>query len=124
MTGAAAMLRAMTPATTMRFVMFIVRLVAENHFHIDGNLVLQNGIELYFIKPGKPTDNGFIESFNGTFRDECLSTNWFWSLHEAQMIILKWQREYNEERPHGSLGGLTPRGFALKLGMEFTIQVG
>ena len=84
----------------------------------------QNGIELYFIKPGKPTENGFIESFNGTFRDECLSTNWFWSLHEAQMIIFKWQREYNEERPHGSLGGLTPRGFALKLGMEFTIQVG
>jgi putative transposase len=84
----------------------------------------QNGVELYFIKPGKPTENCFIESFNGTFRDECLSTNWFWSIHEAQMIIEKWQREYNEERPHGSLCGLTPREFVLRLGAEFTTQVG
>lgn len=84
----------------------------------------QNGIELYFIKPGKPTENCFIESFNGTFRDECLSTSWFWSVHEAQILIERWQREYNGERPHGSLGGLTPREFALKLGMGFTMQVG
>jgi putative transposase len=83
-----------------------------------------NGIELFFIKPGKPTENGFIESFNGTFRDECLSTSWFWSIRETQMIIEKWQREYNEERPHGSLDGLTPREFALRLGAEFTIRVG
>ncbi|MGA2548004.1 MAG: IS3 family transposase [Rectinemataceae bacterium] len=81
----------------------------------------QNEIELYFIKPGKPTENCYIESFNGTFRDECLSTNWFWSIYEAQIIIEKWQREYNEERPHGSLGGLTPWGFTLKLGAESTI---
>lgn len=84
----------------------------------------QNCIELYFIKPGKPTENCYIESFNGTFRDECLSTNWFWSIREAQLIIDKWQREYNEERPHGSLDGLTPKDFALRLTSDFTIQAG
>lgn len=84
----------------------------------------QNGIDLYFIKPGKPTENGFIESFNGTFREECLNTNWFWSIQEAQIIIERWQKEYNEERPHGSLGGLTPSQFALKLKADFTIRVG
>jgi putative transposase len=83
-----------------------------------------NGVELHFIKPGKPTENCFIESFNGTFRDECLSTNWFLSIHEASMIIEKWRREYNEERPHGSLGGLTPREFAITLTVESTFQVG
>jgi putative transposase len=84
----------------------------------------QNGIDLYFIKPGKPTENCYIESFNGTFRDECLNTNWFWSIQEAQIIIESWCREYNEERPHGSLGGLTPNQFSLKLRADFTIQVG
>lgn len=83
-----------------------------------------HGVELYFIKPGKPTENCFIESFNGTFRDECLSTNWFLSVQEAQMIIDAWRKEYNEERPHGSLSGLTPIEFTRKLSMEFTIQVG
>jgi putative transposase len=83
-----------------------------------------NGINLFFIKPGKPAENGFIESFNGTFRDECLNTNWFWSIQEAQIIIDMWRNEYNEERPHGSLGGLTPNQFTLKLRADFTIQVG
>jgi putative transposase len=84
----------------------------------------QNGIDLYFIKLGKPTENGFIESFNGTFRDECPNTKWFWSIQEAQIIIERWQKEYNEERPHGSLGGLTPKQFALKLRADFTIRAG
>jgi putative transposase len=84
----------------------------------------QNGVDLHFIKPGTPTENSYIESFNGTFRDECLNTNWFLSMHEAGMIIEKWRREYNEERPHSSLGGLTPREFAMTLTEESTFAVG
>lgn len=84
----------------------------------------KNGISLSFIKPGKPTENGHIESFNGTFRDECLNTNWFWSVKEAQIVIEKWRKEYNDERPHGSLGGLTPSQFAKKLRADFTTGVG
>jgi len=84
----------------------------------------QNGVDLHFIKPGTPTENCYIESFNGTFRDECLNTNWFLSIHEAGMIIEKWRREYNEERPHSSLGGLTPREFAMTLNEESTFAVG
>lgn len=83
-----------------------------------------NEVELCFIRPGKPTENGFIESFNGTFRDECLSTHWFRSIREAQAIIDAWSKEYNEERPHGSLAGLTPSEFAKKLTKEFTVPVG
>lgn len=70
-----------------------------------------NGVELHFSRPGKPTDNAFIESFNGKFRDECLNQHWFKSLAEAQEIIEAWRREYNEERPHSSLGYLTPTEF-------------
>jgi putative transposase len=63
---------------------------------------------LDFSRPGKPTDNPFIESFNGSFRDECLNTNWFLSLHDAEQKIEQWRVEYNEYRPHSSLNGLTP----------------
>ena len=69
-------------------------------------------VELCFIRPGKPIENAFIESFNGTLRDECLNAHWGTSLREARMVLERWRREYNEERPHTSLGGLTPREFA------------
>ena len=72
----------------------------------------QNGVKIDFSRPGKPTDNAFIESFNGTFRDECLNTHWFQSLAEAKQIIESWREEYNESRPHRSLGERTPREFA------------
>lgn len=65
-------------------------------------------VTLNFSRPGKPTDNAFIESFNGSFRDECLNTNWFLSLEDAQMKIDLWRWEYNSFRPHSSLGNLTP----------------
>ena len=71
-----------------------------------------NGVELDFIRPGKPNENAFIESFNGRLREECLNDNQFLTLVEAQTIIEAWRRDYNEERPHGSLNGLTPREFA------------
>lgn len=65
-------------------------------------------VTLNFSRPGKPTDNPFIESFNGSFRDECLNTNWFLSLHDARLKIDSWRRDYNTFRPHSSLQGLTP----------------
>jgi transposase InsO family protein len=63
------------------------------------------GVALRPIEPGKPTQNAFIESFNGRFRDECLNEHWFTSLAHAQAIIEAWRREYNEERPKKGLGG-------------------
>ena len=72
----------------------------------------ERGVKLHFIRPGKPVDNAFIESFNGKFRDECLSMHWFMSLSHARMIIEEWRNDYNLQRPHTSLGGLTPYEFA------------
>lgn len=72
----------------------------------------EHGVKLEFIQPGKPVQNCFIESFNGRFRDECLNENWFVSLADAPRIIAKWKGQYNGEREHGSLGGLTPTEFA------------
>ena len=71
-----------------------------------------NGVQLHFIDPGKPTQNGFIESFNGKFRDECLNQNWFVDLDDARRIIEAWRVDYNTVRPHSSLGYRTPDEFA------------
>lgn len=68
-----------------------------------------NGVILDFSRPGKPKDNAYIESFNRSFRDECLNTNWFLSLADAREKIERWRTEYNTFRPHSSLGGLTPK---------------
>lgn len=73
------------------------------------------GVKLDFIDPGKPTQNAFIESFNGTFRDECLNENWFVSLGDAQRTIEAWRIDYECERPHSKLRDHTPREFALLL---------
>ena len=71
----------------------------------------ENQVILDFSRPGKPTDNPFIESFNGSFRDECLNLNWFLSLDDAQEKIEAWRIDYNEFRPHQSLGDMTPMQF-------------
>jgi putative transposase len=68
----------------------------------------ENKVTLDFSRPGKPTDNPFIESFNGSFRDECLNTNWFLSLEDAREKIEGWRQEYNHFRPHSSLSDKTP----------------
>ena len=68
-------------------------------------------VDLRFIDPGKPQQNGFIESFNGKFRDECLNEHWFLSLTDARGIIEDWRIDYNRNRPHSSLGNLTPEEF-------------
>jgi putative transposase len=71
-----------------------------------------NGAEIDFSRPGKPTDNAHIEAFNSRLRAECLNASWFLSLADARDRLEAWRREYNNERPHGSLGNLTPRAFA------------
>src|SRR5690606_698647 len=70
------------------------------------------GVKIDFIQPGKPVQNCFVESFNGTFRDDCLNLHWFTSLAAAKVQIESWRREYNTERPHSSLKRLTPAKFA------------
>ena len=72
----------------------------------------QNGVRIDFSRPGKPTDNAHVESFNGTFRAECLDAHWFTTLSEAKRIIEAWRREYNESRPHRALRERTPIEFA------------
>ena len=71
----------------------------------------QRGVKLNFIRPGKPTENGYIESFNGRFRDECLNESWFTTFEEAKTRIEAWRQDYNGFRPHSSLGNLTPHAF-------------
>ena len=72
----------------------------------------RNGVKLDFSRPGKPTDNCFIESFNGRLREERLNQHWFNNLEEARSIIESWRQEYNVQRPHRSLEGQTPQEFA------------
>ena len=71
-----------------------------------------NGVALDFSRPGKPTDNAFIEAFNGRLRQECLNESWFLSLEDAREKVEMWRQEYNSQRPHGALGNLTPVEFA------------
>lgn len=70
------------------------------------------GVELDFSRPGKPTDNAFIESLNGKFRAECLSAHWFLSLADARRKCERWRRDYNDVRPHSSIGYETPSALA------------
>ena len=72
----------------------------------------ENSVKLRFIQPGKPTQNAYIESFNGKFRDECLNDNVFVCLDNAREIIENWRLDYNTERPHSSLNDMTPEEFA------------
>jgi len=78
----------------------------------------RHGIALRLIEPGKPNQNAYVESFNGRLRDECLNEHWFTSLSQAQAVIEIWRREYNEERPKKTLGGLTPSQYAKQLAIK------
>ncbi|WP_232100146.1 MULTISPECIES: integrase core domain-containing protein [Lonsdalea] len=75
----------------------------------------EHGVTMDFSRPGKPTDNPFIESFNGSLRDECLNIHWFLSLGDAQDKLDHWRREYNYERTHTSLNDMTPAEFIRSL---------
>ena len=80
--------------------------------------VQETGLDWHYIAPGKPTQNAFIESFNGKLRDECLNENLFGSLGDAKSVLKDWKEDYNHHRPHSSLGNLTPQEFAQKMRMD------
>ena len=80
---------------------------------------VERKIELLHIQSGKPTQNARVESFHGRLRDECLAVSWFKNLFDARRKIAAWRKEYNEERPHGSLGYKTPSEFAAAQAASF-----
>lgn len=83
----------------------------------------EHGVELDFSRPGKPTDNAKVESFNGRFREECLNAHWFLSLEDAKGKIEAWRRYYNEDRPHSAQGWMTPAEFAEQCRNEASKEV-
>jgi len=83
---------------------------------------VERKIELLHIQPGKPTQNARVESFNGRLRDECLTVSWFQNLFDARRKIAAWRIEYNEERPHSSLGYKTPSEFAAQAAGFYTAE--
>ena len=93
-------------------------IVSDNGTEFTSNAILawqqERDIEWHYIAPGKPMQNGFIESFNGRLRDECLNEHLFSNLNEAREIIEAWRIDYNTNRPHTSLNGLTPTEFAAR----------
>ena len=90
-------------------------IVSDNGTELTSRAVLrwcqQTDVEWHYIAPGKPMQNGFVESFNGRLRDECLNEHMFSSLRHARQLIAAWRDDYNHHRPHSSLDGLTPREF-------------
>ena len=82
----------------------------------------QGGVQLDFIRPGKPVENAFIESFNGRLRDECLNVHQFTSIDDAKAKIEAWRLDYNQRRPHSSLGHLTPNEYARQRQQSWTTE--
>ena len=72
----------------------------------------EQGLHWHTIQPGRPMENGYVESFNGRFRDECLNENWFCDLADAREKIARWKQDYHQARPHSALAYLTPAEFA------------
>ena len=93
-------------------------IVSDNGTELTSRAILQwqedHAVAWHYIAPGKPMQNGFVESLNGRFRDECLNEHLFRSLPAARGIIENWRIDYNARRPHTSLGGLTPNEFATR----------
>jgi putative transposase len=92
------------------------RIFVDNGSEFSGRLLdlwaYHHGVQIDFSRPGKPTDNCFIETFNGSLRDECLNVHWFESMEEARAKIEAWRQDYNESRPHQALEEQTPQEFA------------
>ncbi|RYE36721.1 MAG: transposase [Hyphomicrobiales bacterium] len=97
-------------------------IVSDNGTEMTSMAILkwcqESKVEWHYIAPGKPMQNGFVESFNGSFRDECLNETLFSSLAQARAAITAWKEDYNRNRPHSSLGNITPNEFAMKIAME------
>lgn len=98
------------------------RIYCDNGSEFAGQLfdlwAYGNRVQIEFSRPGKPTDNAFIESFNGSLRDECLNVHWFTDLTDARRKMQAWQDDYNGSRPHRSLNNLTPSEFAAQWATE------
>jgi putative transposase len=94
-------------------------LVLDNGTEFTSNVfdawAYAKGIKIHYITPGRPVENGLIESFNGKLRDECLNTSWFETLTEAKRVIESWKTDYNEQRPHSALGNLAPAQYVANL---------
>lgn len=80
----------------------------------------QVGVGWHYISPGKPTQNGFVESFNGRMRDELLNETLFFTIRQARKVLAHWVNDYNTERPYSSLGYATPAAFAARLEQQRT----
>ena len=97
---------------------FPAMVVSDNGTELTSNAILawqqERHVEWHYIAPGKPMQNGFVESFNGRLRDECLNEHLFANLAQARQIIEDWRIDYNTNRPHTSLNGLTPIEFAAR----------
>lgn len=94
------------------------RVFTDNGSEFSGRMfdlwAYHHGVRIDFSRPGKPTDNCFVESFNGSLRDECLNVHWFESMEEAKERIEAWRIDYNESRPHQALQEETPATFAMR----------
>ena len=88
------------------------------HRTLTNKWAYERGVELDFSRPGKPTDNARVESFNGRLRRECLNANWFLTLDDAKAKITAWRTYYNESRPHSALDWSTPTEFARRCGLQ------
>jgi len=99
-------------------------ITVDNGPEFDGKVLdqwaYQAGVHLSFIRPGKPNENAYIESFNGKFRDECLNEHWFITIAHARSVIEAWRIEYNTERTHSSLGDRTPAEYAAEQSVSLT----
>lgn len=97
-------------------------IVSDNGTELTSMAVLkwcqESGVEWHYIAPGKPTQNAFVESFNGRFRDECLNDTLFVALSDARVAINKWRHDYNNERPHSALGNIPPAEFAMNQALD------
>jgi putative transposase len=103
------------------------RIITDNGPEFTGKALdawaYQHGVKLHFIRPGKPVENAYCESFNGKLRNECLNIHWFTDLADARSKIEAWRMDYNEVRPHSSLDGLSPTEYASKLNQGLTLRV-
>lgn len=101
-------------------------IVSDNGTEFTSKAILmwaaQHNVHWHYITPGCPIENGYTESFNGSFRDECLNEHWFESLNHARKIIGDWQDDYNRIRPHSSLGYLTPQHFAGQVNRQQSVS--